>query len=112
MKTADQASYINTWKNNLCDRLSLVTTANSMLAWYFIVETGSMSNYSFTTGNVNIPANAQYIIRTINKVITVDGVENFDIFSISGQKQNKAQALESGIYIVRIQNQAFKVNVK
>lgn len=112
MKTADQASYTNAWKNNLCDRLSLVTTANSMLAWYFIVEPGSMSNYSFTTGNVNIPANAQYIIRTNNKVITVDGVENFEVFSISGQKQNKTQALESGIYIVRIQNQAFKVNVK
>lgn len=112
MKTADQGSYTNAWKNNLCDRLSLVTTANSMLAWYFIVEPGSMSNYSFTTGNVNIPANAQYIIRTNNKVITVDGVENFEVFSISGQKQNKTQALESGIYIVRIQNQAFKVNVK
>lgn len=112
MKTADATSYTNAWKNNLCDRLSLVTTANSMLAWYFIVEPGSMSNYSFTTGNVNIPANAQYIIRTINKVITVDGVENFEVFSISGQKQNKTQALESGIYIVRIQNQSFKVNVK
>lgn len=112
MKTADQASYTNAWKNNLCDRLSLVTTANSMLAWYFIVEPGSMSNYSFTTGNVNTPANAQYIIRTTNKVITVDGVENFEVFSISGQKQNKTQALENGIYIVRIQNQAFKVNVK
>jgi hypothetical protein len=112
MKTADATSYTNAWKNNLCDRLSLVTTANSMLAWYFIVEPGSMSNYSFTTGNVNTPANAQHIIRTTNKVITVEGVENFDIYSISGQKLNKMQALESGIYVVRIQNQSFKVNVK
>ncbi|MBN2767079.1 MAG: hypothetical protein JXR27_11960 [Paludibacteraceae bacterium] len=111
MKTADQPSYINTWKNNLCDRLSLVTTANSMLAWYFVVEPGSLTNYNFTTGNVNTP-NVKYIIRTANKVITVDGVENFEVFSINGQKQNKTQALESGIYIVRIQNQAFKVNVK
>ena len=112
MNTIDNTSYTNTWKNNLCDRLSLVTTANSMLAWYFIVEPGSQSNYSFTTGNVNTPASAQYIIRTANKVITVDGVENFEVFSISGQKLNKMQALERGIYIVRIQNQSFKVTVK
>lgn len=43
-----------------------------MLAWYFTVKPGSMSNYSFTTGNVNIPTNTLYIIRTTNKVITVD----------------------------------------
>ena len=111
MKTADQASYTNTWKNNLCDRLSLVTTANSMLAWYFVVEPGSLSNYNLKTGSVNTPANVQYIIRTTNKVITVDGVDNFDIYSISGHRMNKMQPLQTGIYIVRIDNHSFKVNV-
>lgn len=90
----------------------MVATANSMLAWYFIVNPASLSNNSSTTGNVNATANTKYTICTTKKVITVDGVENFEVFSIIGQKQNKTQALENGIYIVRIQNQAFKVNVK
>lgn len=84
-----------------------LSAAASQWALQFVEETTAV-----TTGNTNTAHNAQYIIRTNNKVITVDGVENFEVFSISGQKQNKTQALENGIYIVRIQNQAFKVNVK
>jgi hypothetical protein len=84
-------------------------SAGSASAWAFdfVKEETKIS-----TGTNHNLMQQTYIIRTTNKVITVDGVENFDIFSISGQKQNKTQALESGIYIVRIQNQAFKVNVK
>lgn len=84
-----------------------LSAAASQWALQFVEETTAV-----TTGNTNTAQNTQYIIRTNNKVITVDGVENFEVFSINGQKQNKTQALESGIYIVRIQNQAFKVNVK
>lgn len=83
--------------------------AGSSSAWVldFVKEETKIS-----TGTNHNLMQQTYIIRTANKVITVDGVENFEVFSISGQKQNKTQALESGIYIVRIQNQAFKVNVK
>ena len=77
---------------------------------------GSVYNYVLnildnTTGNVNNTANTQYIIRTANRMITVDGIDNFDVFSISGQRINKMQPVQTGIYIVKINNHSFKVNV-
>lgn len=110
MKTSDQTSYTNAWKLNLCDRLSLVTTPNSMMAWIFVVEPGSLANYSLTTGTDNT-SNTNITIRTTNRVITVDGVDNFEVYSISGQRINPLKAVESGFYIVKIGTKAMKIQV-
>lgn len=112
MKTADVTSYTNTWQNNLCDRLSLVTTANSMLAWYFVVEPGSLSNYNLVSGYNKTENDVNYTIRTVSNVITVDGADNFELYTISGQQLNKLQPVRSGLYIVKVDNQSFKVNVR
>ncbi len=51
-------------------------------------------------------------ISVVNRVITVEGVENFEVFSITGQKQDRKSTLKAGIYIVKVGNVAQKVIVK
>ncbi len=51
-------------------------------------------------------------ISVVNRVITVDGVEEFEVFSITGQKQDRKSTLKAGIYIVKVGNVAQKVIVK
>ena len=51
-------------------------------------------------------------IRTANGIITIDGVENFEVYSITGQKQNHKQRLMTGVYIVKVNNSVQKVVLK
>ena len=51
-------------------------------------------------------------IRTANGIITIDGVENFEVYSITGQKQNHKQRLLTGVYIVKVNNSVQKVVLK
>ena len=51
-------------------------------------------------------------IRTANGIITIDGVENFEVYSITGQKQNHKQRLVTGVYIVKVNNSVQKVVLK
>ncbi len=40
-------------------------------------------------------------VRVMNSVITVEGDENFELYSIAGQRLNNKQSLKSGVYIVK-----------
>ncbi len=51
-------------------------------------------------------------ISVTDGVITVEGVENFEVFSITGQKQDIKSSLKAGIYIVKVGDVAQKVIVK
>ncbi len=51
-------------------------------------------------------------ISVKNGVITVDGVDNFSVFTVSGQKVNANQRLQAGVYVVKVENLVQKVVVK
>ena len=53
-----------------------------------------------------------YHINTNNGIITVDGVDKFEVYSVVGQKQNIKSTLKSGVYFVRVNNLIQKVIVK
>lgn len=78
----------------------------SASAWTIVY---AMETPKVITGNSEL--NTQYTIRTENKVIKVDGVENFEVYSLSGQKVNRNNQLNSGVYIIKINNFVEKVIV-
>ena len=51
-------------------------------------------------------------ISVVNGKINVSGVENFEVYNVAGQKVNKNTRLNAGIYIVKVNNQAVKVQVR
>lgn len=53
-----------------------------------------------------------YRVRTTNHIITVDGVDKYEVYSILGQKQNIKNTLSSGVYFVKINNAIKKVVVE
>lgn len=53
-----------------------------------------------------------YTVRTTNNIITVDGVENFEVYSVLGQKQNVKRTLNRGVYVVKVNNKTQKVVLK
>ncbi len=53
-----------------------------------------------------------YVIRLNNGIITVDGVTEFEVYSITGQRVNEKATLTSGIYIVKVKEFTQKIIVK
>lgn len=51
--------------------------------------------------------NTQFKIAINNGVISVDGVNSFELYSISGQKVNEIAAQSSGVYILKV-NEFYK----
>ncbi len=47
-----------------------------------------------------------------NGIITVKGVKDFEVYSLAGQQINAKQALQAGVYIVKVKDTAVKVVVK
>lgn len=76
------------------------------VAYDFVVELLS-SGTGLNDTNANTLS-----IRVNNGLISVDGVEKFDVYSVSGQRLNAASALQSGVYIVKANNAVQKVLVK
>ena len=120
IKTADagtpNTSMTNTWKSNLCDRLYFATDpgVNSQISWYFVVAPESLTNYqtALIISGVSDVNKSDYRISTVNRTITVEGVNNFEVYSVTGQKQNRERALQSGVYLVKINDFTQKVIVK
>ena len=120
LKTADagnpNTSTTNVWRANLCDRLYFATDpgVNSLISWYFVVAPESESNYQIALimSGVSDVNKSDYNISTVNRTITVEGVNNFEVYSVTGQKQNRERALKSGVYVVKIQDYSQKVIVK
>ena len=79
----------------------------SASAWTFVyaVETSATTN----TQQLN---NDRYTIRLENKVIKVDGVEAFEVYTTSGQRVNQNSPLKSGVYIVKFYDVVEKVMVR
>ena len=69
------------------------------------------SSYTITATRLNL-INSTYVIKAINGIVKVDGAEDFEVYSVTGQKQNKQAQLKSGIYIVKIRDYSQKVIVK
>lgn len=120
IKTADagtpNTSTTNVWRANLCDRLFFASDPgeNSLISWYFVVAPESATNYQnalISTG-VSDVNKSDYSINTVNRTITVEGVNNFEVYSVTGQKQNREKALQSGVYLVKIKDFTQKVIVK
>lgn len=61
---------------------------------------------------LNQTEKSEYRISTVNRTITVEGVNNFEVYSVTGQKQNRERALQSGVYFVKIGDFTQKVMVK
>lgn len=61
---------------------------------------------------VNNVSADKYRIYTTNGIIKVEGVEDFEVYSVTGQKQYRHSPLKSGVYVVKIQDYSQKVIVK
>ncbi len=92
------------WKNNKADRNSALG-ADSMTAWY-LIEHSKNSNDVASIEEQNIS------ITVVNGVVNVLGVDNFEVYTLAGQKVNAKQQLQAGVYIVKVDNAARKVVVK
>lgn len=75
---------------------------------------GSASAWTFefvkeeTTAVKNVEA-FKYRVRTDNRIVTVDGVDNFEVYSVLGQKQNRYKMLTTGVYFVKVKNAVKKI---
>lgn len=83
--------------------------AGSASAWVFDF---AMETTTKDASDVKQLENTAYRINTTNRVITIEGVTNFEVYSVTGQKQNKERALQSGVYFVKVDNFTQKVIVK
>ncbi len=89
-------SHIVNWMN----------TAGSASAWVFdfAMETIPTGVGNTTAGN--------YHIYSSNGILKVEGVEEFELYSVTGQRQNIYTPLKKGVYIVKIKDYSQKVIVK
>ena len=99
----------------LADTAPLHAASNTNILNYSAGE-GSASAWVFefageTTGVRNVfPSENK--IRITDNLITIDGIENFEVYSVTGQKYNHQNRLTTGIYIVKFNNYVQKVIVK
>ena len=82
--------------------------AGTASAWVFdyALETSKLP-----TSNAGVSATS-YIVRSNKGIITVDGVDHFEVYAVTGQKQNPHAPLKSGVYIIKIRDYTQKVIVK
>ena len=78
----------------------------SASAWYFEYAT---TEYLNALNNLD---DSTYKVRVSEGVVTVDGVENFDIYSTTGQKQNHKAALKAGVYVIKVNNMSKKLVIR
>ncbi len=67
--------------------------------------------YSITTG-VGNSLSKNYNIQIIGGFITVEGADNFELYSVAGQKLNLNSTLQKGVYLIKIKDFTQKVVVK
>ena len=96
------------------DPLHAAADGINILNWLDYAGSASAWVFEFageTTGVKNVfPTENK--IRTANNMITIDGIDNFDVYSATGQKQNHKARLATGVYIVRFNNYVQKVVLK
>lgn len=78
--------------------------AGSASAWkmVFAMETPKVVTSTSTADN-------KVVIRLENKQIKVEGAESFEVYSVNGQKVNAQSRLESGVYLIKVNNDITKV---
>ncbi|MBN2766162.1 MAG: hypothetical protein JXR27_07275, partial [Paludibacteraceae bacterium] len=54
----------------------------------------------------------QLRVRVVNSVIVVDGVENFELYNIAGQKLRSDLPVRTGVYLVKAGTKVQKVFVR
>ena len=86
--------------SNIVNRLNAVGSASS---WIF--------DYAKTTwiSALKQVDESIYKVHVNAGIVTIDGIENFEVYSITGQKQNHKAALEGGVYVVKINNSSKKI---
>lgn len=67
--------------------------------------------YGNPTGVAAVGGN-QLNVRVINSVVTVEGVDSFELYSLTGQRLNNRVAQSSGVYIVKAGSKVQKVLVR
>ena len=80
----------------------------SASAWMFefAMETAKV------TTSLNDANQSDYKVRVFDHMITVDGEYEFEIYSVTGQKQNKYNSLSDGVYFVKLKDATIKVVVR
>jgi hypothetical protein len=79
------------------------------IGWVTISQ--AYDNKEVGIGNVTNEG-ASIAVEVINRCIYVDGVDNFEVFTLSGTKVAPNATQEPGVYIVRSGKQVVKVTVK
>lgn len=87
------------------DIVNWLNGAGSASAWLFEFA-------SETPVAVKRIVSDKYLVRTANNRITVDGDENFEVYSILGQRQNIKTQLKAGVYVVKVNNYTQKVVIR
>ena len=70
----------------------------------------AMATPKVVTGTSTPDSNV--VIRLENKQIMVEGADKFEVYSVNGQKVNHQAQLESGVYLIKINNNITKVVVR
>jgi hypothetical protein len=64
------------------------------------------------TTSLNDANQSDYKVRVSDHMITVDGEYEFEIYSVTGQKQKKYNSLSDGVYFVKLKDATIKVVVR
>jgi hypothetical protein len=96
LHAASADSHIVNWESGV----------GSASAWYFEHASTEFVNALESLDNSN------YKVRVNEGIVTIDGVENFEVYSTTGQRQNHKAALKSGVYVIRVDNMTKKLVIK
>jgi hypothetical protein len=74
-----------------------------IVGWYDETNPNSAWRFDATSDNTSVKELTvrKLNIRSNNGIITVDGVDNFEVFSVMGQRLNVNAVLNKGVYIIK-----------
>lgn len=106
---ATKFTYLNGTKEEL-----LHFNGSPLVGWFDNNSTSSGWRIEAATNNTAVKdvTVSKLNIRSNNGIITVDGVDKFEVYSIMGQKVNSKAILSKGIYIVKTDKVAQKYIVR
>lgn len=100
------------------DALHAQQTGAHIVNWAGVAGTSSawVFEYALETSRVTTALNkyemSEYKIRVSDRMIFVEGESDYEVYALTGQKQDKYNALATGVYFVKLKNATLKVMVK
>lgn len=122
-KTGTEGNNSKHYAETTIDLSALSAGAHTIAVWYKAERDGVtlwdsnnsanyVANFNKTATGVEKNGSQSFLVRVSKGVVTVDGAEQFEVYSMLGQKQNPSRQLKQGAYIVKINDFTQKIIVQ